>query len=112
MCSKIGIYLDGFYYCPHHPNGIVPGYAAECECRKPRPGLLLKAANDMDIDLTSSWMIGDILNDVEAGTRAGCKTILINNDNETGWVSERTKVPEYKAKDLAEAARYILAANN
>jgi len=108
MCSKIGIYLDGFYYCPHHPNGTIPGYKAECECRKPQPGLLLKAAGDMDIDLSSSWMIGDILNDVEAGNRAGCKTILINNGNETDWHSGAGRAPQYQARDLAEAARYIL----
>jgi D-glycero-D-manno-heptose 1,7-bisphosphate phosphatase len=111
MCSKIGIYLDGFYYCPHHPNGKVPGYASDCECRKPQPGLLLKAAGDMDIDLSSSWMIGDILNDVEAGNRAGCKTILINNGNETEWCTVSGNVPQYRARDLAEAARYILTMN-
>jgi D,D-heptose 1,7-bisphosphate phosphatase len=112
MCSKIGIYLDGFYYCPHHPNGTVKCYAAECECRKPQPGLLLKAAGDMDIDLSSSWMIGDIVNDVEAGSRAGCKTILINNGNDTEWVSGAAMIPQYQARDLAEAARYILTAPN
>ena len=112
MCSKIGIYLDGFYYCPHHPNGIVDGYRTECECRKPQPGLILKAAGDMDIDLSTSWMIGDILNDVEAGNRAGCKTILINNGNEKDWLSGDRRSPQYQAKDLTEAARYILAANN
>jgi D-glycero-D-manno-heptose 1,7-bisphosphate phosphatase len=103
MCSRIGIYLDGFYYCPHHPDGV-------CDCRKPEPGLLLKAAGDMDIDLSSSWMIGDILNDVEAGNRAGCKSILINNGNETEWKPGDNRMPEYFAKDLSEAAKYIVAA--
>ncbi|HUQ67050.1 MAG TPA: HAD family hydrolase [Flavitalea sp.] len=111
MCSKMGIYLDGFYYCPHHPEGTVQGYTTHCECRKPHPGLLLKAAGDMDIDLSSSWMIGDILNDVEAGNRAGCKTILINNGNETEWQPGDTRIPEFFANDLSEAAKYILAAN-
>jgi D-glycero-D-manno-heptose 1,7-bisphosphate phosphatase len=111
MCSKMGIYLDGFYYCPHHPQGIVEGYNADCDCRKPNPGLLLKAAGDMDIDLADSWMIGDILHDVEAGNRAGCKTILINNGNETEWLPGEKRVPEYFASDLTEAAKYILAAN-
>lgn len=111
MCSKFGIYIDGFYYCPHHPDGIVAEYNSDCDCRKPRPGLLLQAAKDLDIDLSSSWMIGDILNDVEAGNRAGCKTILLNNGNETEWVPGAARIPEYFAMDLAEAARYIVAAN-
>lgn len=103
LCLKLGIYLDGFYCCPHHPEG-------SCNCHKPQPGLLLKAATDMDIDLSCSWMIGDILNDVEAGKKAGCKTILIDNGNETEWKVNDYRQPEYKAKDLAEAARYILTA--
>jgi D,D-heptose 1,7-bisphosphate phosphatase len=110
MCSNVGIYLDGFYYCPHHPDGIISGYDQECDCRKPNPGLLLKAANDMDIDLSSSWMIGDILHDVEAGHRAGCKSILINNGNETEWKPGEYRMPEFFAKDLTEAAKYIVAA--
>lgn len=112
LCRKIGIYLDGFYYCPHHPDGSVECYKVNCDCRKPKPGLILKAATDMDIDLSSSWMIGDILNDVEAGKNAGCKTILIDNGNETEWELNEQRSPEYKAKDLAEAARYILTAVN
>jgi D-glycero-D-manno-heptose 1,7-bisphosphate phosphatase len=112
ICSKVGIYVDGFYYCPHHPDGTVELYRAECNCRKPYPGLLLKAAEEKDIDLSSSWMVGDILNDVEAGNRAGCKTILINNGNETEWAPGSERVPDYFARDLAEAAKYIIAANN
>jgi D,D-heptose 1,7-bisphosphate phosphatase len=111
MCSRMGIYLDGFYYCPHHPDGIVSGYDQECDCRKPHPGLLLKASNDLDIDLSRSWMVGDILNDVEAGNRAGCKSILINNGNETEWRPGENRMPEYFARDLSEAARYIVAAS-
>jgi D-glycero-D-manno-heptose 1,7-bisphosphate phosphatase len=111
ICSKMGIYLDGFYYCPHHPEATVSGYKMNCACRKPQPGMLLKAAGDMDIDLSHSWMVGDILHDVEAGNRAGCKTILIHNGNETEWVPGELRMPEYFAKDLTEAAKYILAAN-
>jgi D-glycero-D-manno-heptose 1,7-bisphosphate phosphatase len=110
MCSKMGIYLDAFYYCPHHPEGIVSGYDEDCDCRKPNAGLLHKAANDLDIDLSQSWMIGDILNDVEAGNKAGCKSILINNGNETEWKSGDNRMPEYFARDLADAAKYIVTA--
>ena len=110
-CQHFGIYLDGFYYCPHHPEGKVEGYNGDCDCRKPRPGLIVRAARDLNIDLANSWMIGDILNDVEAGNRAGCKSILINNGNETEWVPGSNRVPEYFAKDLADAAKFILASN-
>jgi D,D-heptose 1,7-bisphosphate phosphatase len=109
MCSKVGIYLDGYYYCPHHPNGTVASYAAECDCHIPSPGLLLKAAGDMDIDLSSSWMIGDIFHDMEAGNRAGCKTVYVNNGTDKQWESHSGQIPQFQAKDLAEAARCILS---
>lgn len=76
-----GAYLDGLYYCPHHPDrgfeGEVEALKIDCDCRKPKPGLILKAAADFNIDLASSWMIGDGKNDVLAGKNAGCKTALI-----------------------------------
>ena len=78
-----GAYLDGLYYCPHHPHkgydGEVPELKIECECRKPKPGMLLKAADEYNIDLGNSWMVGDGENDVKAGKAAGCKTALIGD---------------------------------
>ena len=71
------IKLDGEYYCLHHPEGVVAEYTEVCECRKPKPGMLLKAAEDLDINLSQSWMIGDGITDIQAGAAAGCKTILI-----------------------------------
>ena len=77
-----GAYLDAIYYCPHHPDkgfeGEVPELKINCDCRKPKPGLLLQAAKDFNIDLSNSWMIGDDKNDILAGKNAGCHTILIN----------------------------------
>lgn len=104
-----GVRLSGFYYCPHHPDGILPRYSFHCACRKPAPGLLLHAAQAHGIDLGRSWMIGDILHDVEAGRRAGCSTILINNGNETEWLQSPLRIPDYVADDLEDAARHILA---
>lgn len=76
-----GVYLDGIYYCPHHPHkgyeGEVPELKFDCECRKPKPGMLLKASEDFNIDLSASWMVGDSINDVLAGKAAGCRTALI-----------------------------------
>mgnify|MGYP003575267786 CR=1 FL=1 len=102
------IALDGFYYCPHFPKATIGEYGISCQCRKPEPGLLIKAAKDLKIDLTQSWMIGDILNDVEAGKRAGCKTILIDNGNETEWVLNQVRTPDFKVSTINQAAQYIV----
>lgn len=99
--------LEGFYYCPHHPLGTVGAYARSCPCRKPAPGMLLKAATEHAIDLRASWMIGDILHDVEAGNRAGCRTLLIDNGNETEWRLGPRRVPTRMAPDLYAAAVLI-----
>ncbi|GAB3460853.1 HAD family hydrolase [Massilia terrae] len=99
--------LDGFYFCPHHPDGAIARYAKPCDCRKPRPGMLLQAAQDHDIDLAESWMIGDILHDVEAGNRAGCRSVLIDNGNETEWRLGPKRIPTRIAPDLYSAAVLI-----
>lgn len=79
-----GAYLDAIYYCPHHPHHGYPGEVEvlkiDCECRKPKPGMLLRAAKDFNIDLSQSWMIGDGENDVKAGKAAGCRTALIGTE--------------------------------
>lgn len=103
-----GVRLAGFYYCPHYPDGEVTRYAVHCSCRKPAPGLLLRAAQEHGIDLRCSWMVGDILHDVEAGRRAGCRTILIDNGNETEWHLNALRTPDYIAADLEHAAMHIL----
>lgn len=89
-----GLALDAIYYCPHD-NG-------ECDCRKPAPGMLLKAATEFGIDLSASWMVGDSLRDVEAGKRAGCRTVLIGN--ETGDV-----MPDYRLSSVAELPGFLAA---
>jgi D-glycero-D-manno-heptose 1,7-bisphosphate phosphatase len=99
--------IDGFYYCPHHPEGKIAEYAIECMCRKPKPGLIIQAAKELDIDLSASWVIGDILNDVEAGNLAGCKSILINNGNETEWFMDKMRIADYTVKNMEEAVRKI-----
>ena len=85
LLGQQGAYIDSLYYCPHHPHkgyeGEIRALKIDCECRKPKPGMLLKAAEDFNIDLQSSWMIGDGENDVLAGENAGCKTVLLTNEN-------------------------------
>ncbi len=71
LLADISVPLRGFYYCPHHPRGQVAGYARACLCRKPQPGLILQAAREQRIRPSASWLIGDILDDIEAGRRAG-----------------------------------------
>jgi D-glycero-D-manno-heptose 1,7-bisphosphate phosphatase len=107
--EEVGVSLAGFYYCPHHPDGVVAPYNINCACRKPQPGLLYKAAMEHNIDLSQSWFIGDILHDVEAGRAAGCRTILINNGNETEWNLSLKRLPHHVVIDLQEAAKIILA---
>lgn len=99
--------LAGFYYCPHHPDGQVAAYAVSCLCRKPMPGMLLQAAREHDIDLASSWMLGDILHDVEAGNRAGCRTVLIDSGTETQWRLGRHRLPTRVVSDIYAAALVI-----
>jgi D-glycero-D-manno-heptose 1,7-bisphosphate phosphatase len=108
LFEEAGVSLTDFYYCPHHPQGALPRYQQVCQCRKPAPGLLEKAACQHDLTLFDCWMIGDILHDVEAGTRAGCRTVLIDNGNETEWQWSPQRVPNFFARDLADAAEKIL----
>lgn len=107
LLAEVGISLAGFYYCPHHPDGVVPELAITCSCRKPEPGMLLYAAAKHGIDIQESWFIGDILNDVEAGRCAGCRTILIDNGNETEWQLSPERSPHHIVTDLKEAAQVI-----
>jgi D,D-heptose 1,7-bisphosphate phosphatase len=109
MLAEYDVPLAGFYYCPHHPQGSVARYTAPCDCRKPAPGMLLAAADDLDLDLASSWMVGDILDDIEAGHRAGCRTVLIDNGNETQWQCSPSRRPHFVVPNLATAAHCILA---
>lgn len=107
MFREAGAELAGFYFCPHHPGGSVAAYDRPCDCRKPAAGMLLRAAQRHHLALSTSWMIGDILHDVEAGRRAGCNTVLIDNGNETEWQMNPWRVPQYKVADLSEAARIV-----
>lgn len=101
--------LAGFYFCPHHPEGAIASFRQQCNCRKPAPGMLRKAAADLSIDLSRSWLIGDILDDVEAGHRAGCRSILCDVGSETEWIRSPLRTPDCVVYDLEAAADYILS---
>ncbi len=107
-----GAYLDGIYVCPHHPDkgfdGEAPELKIECECRKPKPGLILKAVEDFNIDLTKSYMIGDSWRDVECGNKAGCKTVLLTGDSSDPEGDRMAGLECVKTEDLLSAVKGIL----
>ena len=101
--------IDAVYCCPHHPDAVVPGYRVRCECRKPRPGLLLDAAREWDIDLAGSYMVGDGINDIQAGLAAGTRTIFVGQSKPYVFAEfERKGIwPDFLSSDLSGAARII-----
>jgi D-glycero-D-manno-heptose 1,7-bisphosphate phosphatase len=111
LLDAAGVPLAGFYYCPHHPDGCVDAYSVECACRKPAPGLLARAAGDHGVSLGRSWIIGDILHDIEAGRRAGCRTILLDVGHETEWEITPARIPDFTVASLNAAARLIINAD-
>ena len=106
LLAAKGATLDAIYYCPYHPDGTVPEYTKESDWQKPKPGMLLAAAQEMDIDLTRSWMIGDSDRDVEAGRSAGCKTILISSAHSDPGHRHESK-PDFVAVNLREAVNIV-----
>jgi len=108
MFADCGATLHAAYWCPHDPLGHVAPYACDCDCRKPQPGMLLRASREHGIDLARSWMVGDILDDVEAGNRAGCRAILADCGNETVWQSAPARMPYAIVANLLEAAQVIV----
>ena len=98
--------IDAFYYCPHHPEEGFPPYRKACSCRKPKAGMLLQAACDLHLDLSRSYMVGDKMQDVEAGKNAGVKSILVK----TGYgrfADGKDSCAECVAEDLFSAAQWI-----
>jgi D,D-heptose 1,7-bisphosphate phosphatase len=107
LLSAAGASIDGLYYCPYHPDGTIPEYARESSLRKPASGMLRKAAEEMDIDLSRSWMIGDRYRDIEAGKAAGCHTILVDVPGKSPDLTTFGPEPDRKAVNLREAVNII-----
>ncbi|MDB5313708.1 MAG: gmhB 3 [Gemmataceae bacterium] len=107
LLAGYGARIEAFYFCPHYPTADVEAYRSDCACRKPKPGMLLRAAADLGLDLGRSWMVGDRASDLEAGAAAGTRTILVR----TGYGAaadattlDRTRLNlEVVASDLADA---------
>ena len=99
LLGEDGAYLDAIYFCPHHPDkgfdGEIPELKFDCDCRKPKPGMLIKAAKKFNIDLTKSWMVGDSDSDIMAGKNAGCSTVLIGESDENMCASNLLEAVDY-----------------
>ena len=112
MLKQEGARIDAVYYCPHHPTAGNSRYTVDCDCRKPRTGLLDRAARDMDINVSHSYMVGDKWSDVELGQRAGAITILVqsgfSHDDPGNKRPAHVKDPDFVAGTLREAADWIL----
>lgn len=101
--DEAGVDIAGIFVCPHAPG------AGSCLCRKPSPGLLRQAAVIHRLDLTRCWMVGDILDDIEAGRRVGCRSVLLDVGNETEWRLSPLRTPHHRCPDLLAAAQIIVA---
>ena len=107
LLAEKGAYLDRIYYCPYHPDGVVPKYRKESDWIKPNPGMLLAAADEMDIDLGQSWVVGNSGRDVQTGLRTGCKTILLDNPSHDKKLEPGEPNPDYRAVNMKEAINII-----
>jgi len=110
--AREGAHLDGIYYCPHHPDGTIERYRRDCDCRKPGIGLLQRAALEHNLDLPSSFVVGDKYLDVETGFRAGARSVLVLTGYGADLYASESRTwprqPGHVAKDLAEAVDWIL----
>jgi D-glycero-D-manno-heptose 1,7-bisphosphate phosphatase len=108
-----GARLDAIYYCAHHPSVGEPPYCFDCDCRKPKPGLISRAAQEFDIDLSESWMVGDRYSDVELARNAGMKSMFVMSGYGRGeWEHQRqnwTQQPDQVTENLLEAVRLIVS---
>lgn len=112
LLGEAGARVDGIYYCPHHPEVGGPRYRRDCDCRKPRTGMFVRARDEMGIDLASSYVVGDSTRDIEAGSRIGATTVLVLTGygrgelehQSAGWAIHPTRTSE----DLLDAVRWIL----
>lgn len=111
MLASEGAHLDAIYYCPHHPTEGVGAYRVECDCRKPKPGLVLRAAAEMNLDLAQSWCVGDMERDLQAGAAAGLPGILVATGKgveEEARMRAAGRTPRWFVADLGAAADTIL----
>ena len=106
-----GAQIDGVFFCPHHPTEATRAYRSNCTCRKPKPGMLEKAARQLALDLRKSFMIGDTLSDIKTGHTAGCRSILVKTgkgQREILRIKDNSEPPDFIAENLTEAVDWLL----
>lgn len=106
--KKEGAHVDAIYYCPHHPNSEIIEYRINCDCRKPNSGMFFKAAQNLDIDLNKSFVVGDKISDVVAGSTAGCVTFLVLTGHGKSQTFENSIKPDFISVDLYDAVKNII----
>jgi len=111
MLAREGAAIDGFYFCPHHPEGTVTPYARICDCRKPAPGLVHRAAAELGIDLRGSYVVGDKVSDVRLAHNVGATAVMVltgHGSHELQTYPAEYEPPRYVARDLSDAVQWIL----
>jgi D-glycero-D-manno-heptose 1,7-bisphosphate phosphatase len=123
LLAEDGASIDAAYYCPHHPEFGNAEYRRDCDCRKPKPGMLLRAAAELEIDLENSFIIGDTIKDMVAGKSAGCRAVLVltghgkyelesispnSSSLDSSPSSSSHNYPDFIAEDLSAAVRWVL----
>ena len=111
MLERRGVAIDAVYYCPHHPMYGSEGYKVDCDCRKPKPGMIDRAAADFDIDLRRSWVIGDNEPDIKLAANAGLRSVLVRTGYGGALAVQEYVCAKIVAADLYEAAERIISGN-
>jgi D-glycero-D-manno-heptose 1,7-bisphosphate phosphatase len=107
--AEDGVHIDAIYFCPHHPQEGKGEFMVDCDCRKPRPGMLIKAKAEMDIDPEQSFLVGDNLSDIEAAKRFGCMTVMVKTGQGTEKLKNNQIESDHVADDLYDAVEHILS---
>ncbi len=112
LLEENGSFLDAIFFCPHHPDGVIPEYTRKCNCRKPGTGLIDQACRSFDIDLSNSYVVGDLYSDMELAERAGVRGILVKTGYGLGEIEytlpTKPRKPLYVAENLLDAVNWIL----
>lgn len=108
LLKQVNAHIDAIYYCPHHPEGEVKKYRTDCDCRKPRPGMLIEGGKTFNIDFKYSFLVGDKWSDIEAGLSVGCKTILVKTGHGLLEYEEKKCPVDYIAVDLLDAVQNFI----
>ena len=112
LLAEKGAHVDGIYYCPHHPEAKEEKFRDTCNCRKPKPGLVFQAADELNLDPEKSFVVGDRWSDIKTAANCGAKSILVRTGYGRGdeeYIGPHQEIqPDYKAEDLLEAVKWIL----